>query len=527
MQKLKVIGSVVTVILIIIIVFGFAVNFILGSAEMPDPVIQVIVEKGQVWHRGQGDIDFQEVDSQIQAVAGDIVKTGDNSVARISFFGTQELMMDEDSEVIITAGMIDQNSPLLTQVKVKLIKGQVWARLMELLHPQAAFEVEAGNVVATVRGTSFNVALTDTYVEVFVYENEVAIYEKSSEAFLAALQTGQIFRYDLLNKKFEINSANVLDLKTSQRENPWILNNMMMNREFKNFVEFNRQLILKKIKVLPDSKWFRLKLFGERLRGFIALDKDSYQQKLNAKRAIEAQAMFDAGKIDQAIAHLREFGINKENCPTFARLQSFDANFTDKLARNEQVREFFFSEMLNVAEKDFVGARTQNINSKIQLPVESDTLKIEEPEIKVNIEAPSKPAEPATVLPTVETEQPKAPESAPVVKEPVENQTAPAEPAKPVSLKISADKVNLSSGGQAVLDALLEYSDKTSSNVTADTVLSLGPDDLTGEYAGSLNGNIFSASDRGGKAYIKGTYRTLDGQSFSDNLTITVLIMVN
>lgn len=556
MLKSKIVVWLLTVILVVIATAGLLLNASAGSVKFEDPIIKIIVEKGDVWRKAGDEVDFKKVSGSEQAFAGDIIKTGVNSVARISFFDTEEAMLDENSEVIITEGYIDANAPLFTQVKIKLRKGQVWARLLELLHPQAAFEVEAGTIVATVRGTSFNMSLGETYITVFVYENQVDVYNSGKQKALAQLAAGDEFKYNMFDGGYDTKHIEARDLMTSQRENPWIYNNMIMNKEFKKYLDYNRNYILEQVGALPGEKMYRLKLLAERLDRFLTLRKDSFNRNLRIKRAIEATALINAGKSQEAINFLHVNNINLRTCPEFTRLQALDTKLKERLIKYPDVKLFMMSSAFNTAERGFITNKLQQLNptelNELQPPVLEQSSDVSPnadstDESKQNLEpalgagetgspgannnstpAPAKEPAPVT-LPAPTSEPAPTPTVSPKTEQKVVTPIAPVvqtpAPVKPVSLVVQADKVNLSAGGRSTLSAYLVYSDQSKTDVTKETKWSLSPDELTGEYAGILNGNVFSANDTGGKAYVKGSYQTKDGQSFSATIEITVLIL--
>jgi len=93
--------------------------------------------------------------------------------------------------------------------------------------------------------------------------------------------------------------------------------------------------------------------------------------------------------------------------------------------------------------------------------------------------------------------------------------------------EVSASQTNLAPGGTAVLSGRVYFSNGDWGDVTTLTTWTLQPDDLTGQYAGTLRGNLFVAGQYGGKAYITGAVLGPDSRTYTDKVTITVLIMGN
>jgi len=352
---------IITIILIVAVIFGFTLYFSSGSVELKQAGINIIVEKGDVWHKTADNNDFEKITGIEKASEGDIVKTGSNSVARISFFDTQEAMLAENSEVVIVQAFIDEKMPLLTQVTVKLRKGEVWSRLLDLLHPAASFKIESGSIIAATRGAAFNVSLSETSTEVFVYENMVEVYDKDKQELLSELNPGDSLTYSFLDSKSEIEHVASADLKTSLKENPWIYNNMQMNKEFEKYLVFRRTEIIDKIGPLPETGMFKFKLLSEKLGQLFSSNKDEYKRNIKLKRAIEAQALIDQSQIESAINHLHKYNISRMTSPDFSRLQALDPEFINKLNRHPAFKLFIFTKMLNDQEVAFISAKLDQI----------------------------------------------------------------------------------------------------------------------------------------------------------------------
>ncbi|MBT4722937.1 FecR domain-containing protein, partial [Candidatus Falkowbacteria bacterium] len=151
--------KILTVILLILaIILGGTWGLVASYAdtvEIDDPAVKLIPLEGSTFYAVSGN-DWQALIDEVEIEQGTAIKTEADSKAKVVFFDTQELVLDEQTEIIVNQAFVDENAPLYTKVKTTLEKGQIWSRLLELMNPDAAFEVESANVVATVRGTSFN-----------------------------------------------------------------------------------------------------------------------------------------------------------------------------------------------------------------------------------------------------------------------------------------------------------------------------------------------------------------------------------
>ena len=78
------------------------------------------------------------------------------SLVRIQFPDKSEIRVRENSTLLIDAGSYVKESGEL-KVHVKLSIGRIWSNIIGLVTPESSWEVETSNVVATVRGTAFDV----------------------------------------------------------------------------------------------------------------------------------------------------------------------------------------------------------------------------------------------------------------------------------------------------------------------------------------------------------------------------------
>lgn len=111
---------------------------------------------------------------------GDMIETGADGNAEIAWTGYGRTIIAPNTKLTITQasyGAADAG----VLAKLKLEAGRVWTRLEKLLTSGSSFEVKASNVVATVRGTSFGVGMSDAgQIEVKVAEHNVEVGRTAS-----------------------------------------------------------------------------------------------------------------------------------------------------------------------------------------------------------------------------------------------------------------------------------------------------------------------------------------------------------
>jgi len=556
MHKVKILAWIIAALLVAIIIFS-GLSAIAGTGDLPEAGIELFVEKGNIWTKGANESEFKEILVQAKLAPGDTVKTDGESQARVVFFDSQEMILHENTELIITEGLIDQQNPFLTKVKVNLIKGQIWSRLLELLHPDATFEVESGSIVATVRGTSFNFKKNEISAVVSVFQGRVAVRLMENEQSLVEVNPGQMFTYDFTAKKHTVEKMTNRKLENRNKDDRWILENFLRDKDFEATLNSARGQLLKNVGALPNARLYRVKQWLEKV-SYRLMKKDSVLADHTAKRAIEASAMFDQDvrfglRLVETNDLVKDFN--------FLRLQSMSPDFRQLLARQPAARAYFYDNVFTAEQKAFVQKKVEvksdytekesaseineiwsgelEADAKPTAPTAVDAAKVDEP-LKsaptTNDSAATKPISSPT--PTVTPTPMVAPTpAAPVIKlEPLKPKVVDLKqttndnnviivPATPSDLTITASQTNLSAGDKVVLTAYLVYSDKTKKDVTTEATWSLGADDVTGRPAGVLTRNVFTANDEGGKAFITATYRTADGKSFTGKITLTVLVL--
>lgn len=346
MSKLKIILLIFLVAVVIIIGVSITLSFALAKPiNMADPQIVLTAELGEVW-AGKGD-NLSLVSGEVVLQTGDSVKTGDKSRAKITFFDTQQATIDENSFVTIDEGFIDQNSALLTKVKLKLKNGQIWSRLLELLHPDASFEVEAQNVVATVRGTVFNVSSIDNNLKIVVFENSVSVASISDLSRAVTLQKNDVLTYQPKSATQKESKLEVSKISEREQNQDWVKSNLGQDIKFKEEVKAKREAIKKQIGVLPGENGYQTKILAEKLSLLTAKDKVKAGESIALKRLLEQQVLFEAGKVKM------NKGL-KLSGDLLNKMQRFNALNPDWKQAIRQDQDSSYQNLLDAEQLDFI-----------------------------------------------------------------------------------------------------------------------------------------------------------------------------
>lgn len=138
-------------------------------------------------------------DTKMQLFTGDAVAPGTTLVtdatgrAELSFPNGSVARLDSNTTLRLESNIHDEASGT-TNVSLFLTIGRVWSRVASLATPASAWEVKTSNVVAAVRGTSFNVGVTrDNKHRVLVDTDSVLIKKANPEtgAILAEVEAGE------------------------------------------------------------------------------------------------------------------------------------------------------------------------------------------------------------------------------------------------------------------------------------------------------------------------------------------------
>lgn len=124
-------------------------SLILDSFKNNEIILQV--EAGQAIIGSQGGFISLSVPSQRVVSVGDSIKTFADSRAVIVFPNGTISTLDSNTEIVLDKF---EDTEIKQSSKIKLISGDVWSRVEQVLDKETEFEVETANSVASVRGTS-------------------------------------------------------------------------------------------------------------------------------------------------------------------------------------------------------------------------------------------------------------------------------------------------------------------------------------------------------------------------------------
>ncbi len=144
----------------------------LGSLPPPsEAFIQLKAVAGQVDIQHAGSDAWQQASDDEKLSPGDTVRTGVHAEATIEFDGHGESRLASKTEIHIERADMVRSTPFV--VNLRLVSGRVWSRVLRLLDLNESFVVHTNTVVATVRGTTFNLQTTSAGTTLWVSDAAV------------------------------------------------------------------------------------------------------------------------------------------------------------------------------------------------------------------------------------------------------------------------------------------------------------------------------------------------------------------
>ena len=170
MKKALLIGVGILVVLVAVGIWFWS----LGSvAEQSAERVTVVPDHPSVEVRRAGSGDWNAVSSETEVAAGDEVRTDATGQAVIRFYGRGETRLQEGTSVTVERAAQDLAMPM--DVQLELAAGRIWSRIIRLFDLDSSFSVRTDTVVATVRGTAFDLSRTSVGTTLSVSDASVEL----------------------------------------------------------------------------------------------------------------------------------------------------------------------------------------------------------------------------------------------------------------------------------------------------------------------------------------------------------------
>lgn len=275
------------------------------------PQILLRVERGVVELKREKSAAWTPVAGTQELTAGDAVRTSAESEATISTFDVGESRLAANTEVAIQEARNNEGEGTFFVVRLRLSSGRVWSRLLRLFDLKSSFSVGTQTVVATVRGTAFDLHAEATSTFLSVTDAAVDVSAGNGAIPMQKIQPlivsrGSLARFDSKGKLLA--SEPVSD---AMQRSEWFVQNSTRDAVFER--RAHEQVVARLAAlhpVSPESAFYSLTRWSEQLR----LTTDSEQAarvfaRYAARRLFAISQLIDSGKSGlgfQALSALEE-----------------------------------------------------------------------------------------------------------------------------------------------------------------------------------------------------------------------------
>jgi len=128
----------------------------------------------RVTERDARNVIIRELASGDVLAEGAVMESEAGAKANIHFPDGSVARLDEKSRIAITETHFDAGDAAL-RVRIRLVAGRVWSKVMSLATPASLWEIKTSNTVVAVRGTAFGVAFENNDSRVIGSQRSVAV----------------------------------------------------------------------------------------------------------------------------------------------------------------------------------------------------------------------------------------------------------------------------------------------------------------------------------------------------------------
>lgn len=293
MKKHLIITGAAIVALLLLGIFGYAWS--LGKVDEVAPLsAHIEVLEGSAELKKANADAFQTVNGTSTKVeTGDTVRAAKGGVIEVIWGDQGVSRLEDGSEILIeSAPNFTENES--TAIKLRLTAGRIWSRMVKVLDLDKPMQVKAGDVVATVRGTTYGVALEgdDTMI---VVDDSVVSYARGgeNETMVADLQ------------KAFVGQGGKSDVLESSEQDAWRLNQQEKDYRFdQRYADWIAKREAKRADRIRTAPKAMVRL-GERLRLMTAGAKRKEVASAFARRAM-ALSIADPDQADKALALMHD-----------------------------------------------------------------------------------------------------------------------------------------------------------------------------------------------------------------------------
>lgn len=480
---------------------GVAPTLAASTARLEEVEGRVEVRAGMngTWQTAQDGQSIQQ---------GTHIRTGETGTVVLTVSGVSQTRLSTSTELIVDALLLPQENELKTNTSLVLLTGRTWSRIVRLLEVDSAYTITTDDVVATVRGTAFEMRRS------FAKETTLVVYEGSVKAADKILAKGTGLR---AKGRVVYTATSTADLGI---DNAWTEQNIKADKDFlKQTQKEWREELTQGISPRAYEIFGRA---GEKMHVLIATEeeKDHLRERYLGRRLAYAKWLQEEGRLDHAEEELAD--VKKELEAKRKGEGHADQSVLKEVLIHASV---LYQDLPDYRPAEFLKERIEDVKMGEFVPLPPPDVKSDD---QVPFFPPSK-IEPAPVL------SPKEPlPSSPELKQDVPTSFIPPPPApapSPTDPKLAQDprfsvimpRTLLVPGslvvhvkGRAPLSAFAEYTNGTKRDVSDQTTFISSDPSLA-----TVSGNIVQAMGRLGTVRVTATYRE-NGVTVTTSLSVSI-----
>jgi hypothetical protein len=213
----------VFIVLIILLGAALVVGVFYILNQTPEKKVEVIppitlsqitkpwieVAKPAVYELKPDGAKIRELQTGDELNPGNIVETNNGAMANIHFPDGSVARLEEKTKLVLDEALFEHQTEKLT-VRINLLIGRVWSKIIALATPDSLWEVKTANAVATVRGTAFGVGFSEGRSQIMGSQNEIkaAAVDPKTKELIKGTE-----RAVLPDKLFEVETEDIPALK--------------------------------------------------------------------------------------------------------------------------------------------------------------------------------------------------------------------------------------------------------------------------------------------------------------------------
>lgn len=292
----------------------------LGSVPMIEQgaaVLVVQVAPVEVKRAGSGT--WESASSGMTLSATDEVRTGAGGRASIQWFGRAESRIPEQTSIVVDRASVSGSSATMGAA-VRITSGRIWSRVLRLFDLDESFAVTTNNVVATVRGTSFDIGVTPEDTSVWVADSAVDISESQGRSpSLASRDPFAIADGHRIRQMPNGIWGPVELISADDLTSDWFMRNAAADHEFVRSADTSMEHALSRIGTVPASGLMQTCIgIGERLHlVFAGMDAPRLRASYLMRRLNAVKKQIDEGRSGLAYQSLN--GIERDLGSLLAR----------------------------------------------------------------------------------------------------------------------------------------------------------------------------------------------------------------